>query len=98
MLSYAFSETQTLIEVLGMVNHQDQRSLETKTLGIGMMIEGQNIETDTGATNRLRDLEERGAETMADMFIGKEKDQKDTNMMQKIMTYSRSQAVKVRQR
>jgi hypothetical protein len=69
-----------------MVNHQDQSSLEIEILGIGIMIEGQKTETDTGATNHLRDLEVRGIETMTDMFIGEKRDQKDTNMMQNMTT------------
>lgn len=68
-----------------MVNHQDQSSLETEILGIGIMI-GQKIETGTGVTNRLRDLEVRGIEMMTDMFVGEKTDQKDTNMMQNMMT------------
>jgi hypothetical protein len=59
-----------------MVNHQDQSSLEIEILGIGIMIEGQKTETDTGATNHLRDLEVRGIETMTDMFIGEERSER----------------------
>jgi hypothetical protein len=69
-----------------MVNHQDQSSLETGILGIGIMIEGQKTETDTGVTKHLRDLEVKGIEVMTDMFMGEKKDQKDTNMMQNMTT------------
>ncbi|GJN22809.1 hypothetical protein PR202_gb10408 [Eleusine coracana subsp. coracana] len=58
-------ETQTLVGVQGMVNHQDQSCLEIEILGIGIMTAGQKIiKTDTGMTDHLRDLEVRGTETM----------------------------------
>uniref|UniRef100_A0A0A9DBY5 RNA-binding motif protein, X-linked 2 n=1 Tax=Arundo donax TaxID=35708 RepID=A0A0A9DBY5_ARUDO len=79
-------EMQTLVGVLGMVNHQDQSGIETEILGLGMTIEEQKIRTDTDVTNHLIDREVRGRETMTVMFKGEKEDQKDGNMMRNMMT------------
>ncbi|CAN6314629.1 unnamed protein product [Urochloa humidicola] len=72
---------QTLVRVLGMVNHQDQSGMETEILGAGVMIEKQKIGTDTGMVSHLRDQEVRGRGTITDILKEEKKDQKDVNMM-----------------
>jgi len=68
---------QTLVGVLGMVNHPDQSGMESEILGVGMMIENKNIGC---VTSPLRDQEVRSG-MMTDILKEEEKDQKDADTM-----------------
>jgi len=76
-VKYAFRKIQTLVGVLGMVNHPDQSGMESEILGVGMMIENKNIGC---VTSHLRDQEVRSG-MMTDILKEEEKDQKDADMM-----------------
>ena len=80
VVKYVFRKIQTLVGVLGMVNHPDQSGMETEILGVGMMIE-ERIGTDTSMTSHLIDQEVRGIGTMTDILKEEKKDRKDANMM-----------------
>jgi hypothetical protein len=74
--NHAFRKMQTLIGVLGMLNHQDQSGTKTEILGVRVIIEEQKIGTDTGMTGHLRDHQE-----VTGILKEERKDQKDVNMM-----------------
>jgi len=76
-VKYAFRKIQTLVGVLGVVNHPDQSGMESEILGVGMMIENKNIGC---VTSPLRDQEVRSG-MMTDILKEEEKDQKDADTM-----------------